>query len=246
TGVKLIQTGENLGYGGGNNVGIRYALEAGARYVWVLNNDTEVPPESLTRMIDVMQTAPGIGILGLDAYDPQTSSPIPLAPVPGLKASRLPIQHPERVLPAGVEEAEYVHGSCLLLRRETIEDLGGFDLRFFHFWEDIDLCWRARQAGWEVAYLASCRIIHRSGTSTAGASALRMYYTLRNLLLFGAIAQGVSVPRFMLSVAGIRIWTPCVLGIRGFLRPTFKLAIFRALIDAAWGRFGKSHVYSPN
>lgn len=240
--VDFVQTGENLGYGGGNNVGIARALANDATYVWVLNNDTEVPADALDRMVAVMREAPRIGILGLDAYDPQAGSMIALAPVPGVKSHRgygVP-------LPEDVEEVEYVHGSCLLLRREVVEEIGDFDLRFFHFWEDIELCWRAHRAGWIVATLTTCRIIHRSGTSTAGASAMRMYYTLRNLLLFGATTEGTSVPRFMLTPAGMRIWMPCVLGVRGFMRPAFKLAIFRALVDAAWGRNGRSPVYSPD
>jgi GT2 family glycosyltransferase len=270
--LTLIQTGSNLGYGGGNNVGVRRALVDGADYVWILNNDTEVPVDSLRVLVDAMQLDPQIGVLGIEAYDPQTGSPIALAPVPGVdqplerSASSSNDVNLTNLVGAGVGEAlsghagplrsgrqpstvrsvEYVHGSCLLARREVLEDLKGFDLRYFHFWEDIDFCWRARQAGWTVACLDSCRIVHRSGTSTAGASALRMYYTLRNLLIFAASASGLSVARYMLTPPGFRIWAPCVLGIRGFLRPRFKAAIFRAILHASRGIVGRCKTYSPS
>jgi GT2 family glycosyltransferase len=246
-GQEVIQTGENLGYGGGNNVGINIALERAAEYVWVLNNDTELPPDGLSVMVEIMEADPRIGILGLDSLDENTGEREEVGPFPaGLPR---PSQRPGLVAAPGcpftIELMDHVHGSCLLVRREVLERAGAFDLRYFHFWEDIELCWRVWQAGWLVARTSAARIRHRTGSSTAGANAMRTYYNLRNLMFFLAAATGTRPPRAMFRTQAIRIWGPCVLGVRGFFRPGYKIAVVRALRDAAWERGGKSRTYSP-
>jgi GT2 family glycosyltransferase len=66
--ITLLETGRNLGFAGGNNVGIRYALEQGADYVWLLNNDTKADPHALTAMVEVAESDPRIGAVGSVLY----------------------------------------------------------------------------------------------------------------------------------------------------------------------------------
>ena len=74
---------------------------------------------------------------------------------------------------------------------------------------------------------------------------MRTYYNLRNLMFFLGVATATPVSRAMLRPQAIRIWLPCLLGIRGFFRPGYKIAVLRALRDAALGRGGKCLTYSP-
>lgn len=244
---ELRQTGENLGYGGGNNVGIEIALRRGADYVWILNNDTELPTDALDVMVESMEADPRIGILGLDSLDENTGEREAVGPFPAglLRPSQRPGFVPAPGCSFPIELMDHVHGSCLLVRREVLERAGGFDLRYFHFWEDIELCWRAWEAGWLVARTSAARIRHRTGSSTAGASAMRTYYNLRNLMFFLGAATASPASRAMLRPRAIGIWGPCLLGIRGFFRPGYKAAVVRALRDAALDRGGKCATYSP-
>lgn len=247
-GQELLQTGENLGYGGGNNVGIEIALQRGAEYVWVLNNDTELPANALDVMVPIMEADPRIGVLGLDSLDENTGEVEEVGPFPaGLsRPSRESAFVPVSSCPHPVELMDHVHGSCLLVRREVLKCAGSFDLRYFHFWEDIEFCWRVWQAGWLVARTSAARIGHRTGSSTAGASAMRTYYNLRNLMFFLGATTATPSRQAMLRPEAIRIWGPCVLGVRGFFRPGYKIAVLRALRDAALERGGKSPTYSPH
>lgn len=246
-GQRIHQTGENLGYGGGNNVGMDIALREGADYIWVLNNDTELPENALHVMVRIMEADPRIGILGLDSVDENTGEVERAAPFPaGLprlwqRATATP--HPGCPFP--VEFTDHVHGSCLLIRRRVVGEGGSFDLRYFHFWEDVEFCWRAWRTGWLVARTSASRVGHRTGSSTADAPAARAYYNLRNAMVFLSIANATSRHRALLMPQAVCIWLPCVLGIRGFFRPGYKLAVLRALRDAALGRDGKCLTYSP-
>lgn len=244
---EVIQTGENLGYGGGNNVGIHVSLERAADYVWVLNNDTELPLDGLDVTVEIMEADPRIGILGLDSLNENTGEMEEAGPFPaGLpRLSQRPGFAPAPGCPFSVELMDHVHGSCLLIRREVLESVGAFDLRYFHFWEDVEFCWRTWQAGWLVALTTAARIRHHSGSSTAGASPMRTYYNLRNFMFFLATATGAPASRALLGRQAIRVWVPCLLGVRGFFRPGYKLAVLRALRDAALGRHGKCLAYSP-
>lgn len=247
-GLELIQTGSNLGYAGGNNVGIRRALECGADLVWVLNNDTVVAPDCLTTMVEVLEACPRIGAVGATALHPGTgrlelARSIPY-PVDGA-AGRRP-QEIASILPPGVSVADYVDGSCMLIRRHVLEDLAGFDPRYFHFWEDVDFCWRARRHGWIVAHANRCTIQHQTGSSTAGSGPMVMYYSLRNLLLFAAHANDTSVIRIMFHPRLALVWLSCLFGLRGFLHPPMKLAVIRAIVDATRNRSGRNPTYSPS
>ena len=68
--VELVESGRNLGFGGGSNIGIKLALDRGADYVWVLNNDIEVEPDTLTSLIAVARSRPGIGVVGAAVWQP--------------------------------------------------------------------------------------------------------------------------------------------------------------------------------
>ena len=246
--VRLIQTGSNLGYGAGNNIAIRRALTEGAQYVWVLNNDIQPSPECLTSLIRVMEAVPRLGILGPVVFNSHTGEPEPLNRFPpGLRRPAASSESDQSASGAlRLELLDTAPGCSMLLRRALIQELGGFDERYFHYFEDTDLCWRAWQSNWLVGRTHRCRIDHQYGTSTEHSRPLVLYYMLRNMLLFASRAMGVSVGWLLVRQPLLWVWALGPLfGLRSFRRPAVKLAVLRALVDALRGRRGRCASYSP-
>ncbi|MCK6556413.1 glycosyltransferase family 2 protein [Candidatus Binatia bacterium] len=188
--VTCIETGQNLGYSGGNNVGIRYALERGHDYVFVLNNDTIVEPNFLTRAIPVAGSDPSIGVVGIKilawdqpgrvwvAYGEVTyrQSLVRLIGYYGLDDGRY--DHPCDV--------DWVPGTAMLFPRQALERVGLFDEAFFAYHEDVDWCARARERGLRVVYTPVARIYHKGHRSSGGKVYVtpRQYLAGRNMVLF--------------------------------------------------------------
>lgn len=176
--VKLIASGENLGYSKGNNVGLK---QASGRYLLVLNPDTEIQGDALAQMLAYLDAHPQIGVLGpqmvyADGTPQSTRRRFPsfglalfestwlqaLAPRAWLNhfyAQDLP-EHETVVV-------DWVVGAALLLRREAYAQVGGFDEGFFMYSEELDLCRRMKAAGWGVGHLPAARITHFEGRSSA-------------------------------------------------------------------------------
>jgi GT2 family glycosyltransferase len=175
----LVQNASNLGFAGGNNVGIRYALQAGAEYVWILNNDTTVHPRTLTAMVRAAEANPKIGVVGSVIY-----------PVEGTKirawgGGRVDLRTGQtRNVRGPGEEISYITGTSMLLRRAALEDAGGFDERFFFYWEDTDLSYRLRRAGWEMHVEADAVVWHRESAAVGRDTYLQARYFHRGLVMF--------------------------------------------------------------
>lgn len=188
--VEVIQAGGNLGFAGGNNVGIRRALTEGADYVWLLNNDTVVEPAALSELVRVAESDDRIGIVG---------SKIVYYDDPHLlwyAGATLDPAHPHRPAHRGLREEDrgqydetaetgYVTGCSLLARRGMIERIGLLDDNLFLYFEDVDWSARARHAGWRLMYAPASVVRHKESASAGGAaSPAVMYYTARNRLYF--------------------------------------------------------------
>ena len=138
--VEVIENGRNLGFAAGNNVGLRWALERGADYVVLLNNDMRVDPRWLTHAVAVAEADPRIGVVGFD-----TIGEYRLNADPDLEQFR------ERQVAwrkLEVTETEHVAGCALFLRADLLRDVGLLDERFFAYGEEDDLQKRARRAGY--------------------------------------------------------------------------------------------------
>jgi GT2 family glycosyltransferase len=163
--IHVIQNKENLGYAGGNNVGLRYALSLGADYALVLNNDAVVAPEAIDEMVRMVESDPDIGAVGARVMQYEFTDRIyatsgtvtylpPLIRLHGLHSKDLK----SFTLP---RDGDFVPGCSVLLRRKTLEHVGLFDERFFAYHEDVDWCTRAWSDNWRVSYLPSSVVYHR-------------------------------------------------------------------------------------
>lgn len=158
--VDLLETGANLGFAGGCNVGIRSALALGAEYVWLLNSDTRVDPQALAAMVELAEADPGTGAVGsliCDSADPGR--------VLAWGGGRIDLRvgRPCHALAQVADDKlDYLTGASLLLRAEALADVGLLDEGYFLYWEETDLCYRLRARKWRLAVAPGSRVLHRS------------------------------------------------------------------------------------
>ncbi len=177
--VQLIQNVTNVGFAEGNNIGIRYALQQGADYVVLLNNDTRVEPDWLGELIEAVEGDPQIGIAECQqrSWDGQQVIRLRFRPdwMEGVE-ERTPLG----ATMEPISPVAYAAGCCALLRSETLRHIGFFDPRYFAYVEDVDLSLRAWIAGYKVITVPKAVIYHRVGGSSESRS--RMYLGYHNQL----------------------------------------------------------------
>ncbi len=182
----FVDTGRNLGYSGGNNFGMEIALERGAEFIWVLNNDTVVDPDALNHLIDAANRHPNAAIFNPKTYFYSDPDVLIFGDVKWSKCKSLPkmIGHGERDHGQYdfVHEMQAADGASLLIRSELIKNIGMFDEWYFCYYEDTDFSFRARKHGWDILFVPDARIWHKvSSTSTLGNPATNYYMTRNGL-----------------------------------------------------------------
>lgn len=184
-GARLIRNARNVGFGAGNNVGARVAT---GRAILVLNSDCELEPGALTLMVRELDRDPAIGavlcrLVNADgSLQPSVHARLPsvawlVGDVVFLSSLRHRLYRTaalHRWLLRGAirrhgisHDVAWGGGACLLIRRDVWDTVGGFDERFFMYWEDADLCKRISEAGYRLRYLADAVAVHHWGASTA-------------------------------------------------------------------------------
>jgi GT2 family glycosyltransferase len=171
-GVTLLETGTNLRYAGGNNAGIRFALEKGAEQIMLLNNDTTVDPLFLEALTGTLQSSADIGIVApkiLYSTDPGRLwyAGGEISFWTGTMRHR-GIREPDGAVSDIPCETGYASGCCLLAKRSTVERIGLLDESYFMYSEDADWCMRARRAGFRVMYEPHARVWHKVSVSAGG------------------------------------------------------------------------------
>jgi GT2 family glycosyltransferase len=177
--IELIRNNQNLGFGGGNNVGIQSALEQNYEFIWLLNTDTLLPPNALEIMYETMINNPRVGALGAILTNPDQPKNIQAW---GGGSVNLLTGHSWHAVSADMS-LTYLMGASMYLRAEALRQVGMFDEKFFYTWEDADLSFRFVAAGWDLM-TSSVRIEHREAASTGKFSSTRMYYFAKGLTTF--------------------------------------------------------------
>lgn len=181
--LELVQTGANLGFSGGNNVGIRMALEAGAEFVWLLNSDTFAPPDTATKLVAKARAEPRVGEVGTVLYHMHSPGEV--------QAWGGALLHPWQFYRARLITTAHEFGrntalmaASVLLRRETLLQVGLLDEGFFMYYEDSDLSFRIFNAGWKLAVAEDTAVLHKEGASLSRRSPLRSRYGFASMLRF--------------------------------------------------------------
>ncbi len=177
--VRLLELQENVGFAEGNNHGL--ALTQGA-YIVTLNNDTKAAPEFLAELVQVVESDAGIGMVAAkmrNYYKPEWIDAV------GLKIGTNGLGYNIGIgeTDSGQYDGAAIFGPCggaALYRREMLDEIGFYDPDFFAYYEDFDLAWRARLAGWN-ALVAPRALVYHVHSATGGVmSGFKTYYTHRN------------------------------------------------------------------
>jgi N-acetylglucosaminyl-diphospho-decaprenol L-rhamnosyltransferase len=200
--ARLHALAGNPGYGGALNAGI--ALASG-KHLLVMNADTWPLPHAVERLVEFAEGEPSAGIVGPRLLDPDRTLQPSVRGFPTLW--RLATEYlflrwlapRSRALNAfygsgfdhgSRREADFVIGAVMLVRRQMLDEIGGFDTSFFMFNEEVDLCYRARKAGWSVVFWPGAEFVHVGGASTAAVWPRMYREQLRSHLRFLAKHYG--------------------------------------------------------
>jgi FkbM family methyltransferase len=208
--LTLIQTGENLGFAGGNNVGLRYALSRrDFAYVWLLNNDTVVKSDALTCMVKRISDKPGAGMCGSTLpfyHDPKKIWALGGATynkwfaisrcIRGFQPIDKAVdnQYIERCM-------DYIAGASILVSRTFLHDIGLMSEDYFLYFEEIDWAERAR-GRYTLTYAPNSIVYHKVGASTGSNSRsfISDYYKIRNKLVFTRKFFPLALPTAYLTL----------------------------------------------
>lgn len=189
-GVRTIANASNLGYAGGNNVGLRAALAAGADWVLVLNNDARLEPGTIDELVAVARRDPRIAAVGARIL--RLEQPDRLWMAWGEVDYRqslvqlVGVDQPDDGRFAAEHDADWVSGCAILLSRRALEAIGPFDEEFFAYHEEVDWCATAREHGFRVVWAPRAVVLHRGQASSGGSAFVsrRQYLTARNMVRF--------------------------------------------------------------
>ncbi len=245
--LRFIPLNQNLGFAGGNNLGIKQALKSDANYILFLNNDTIVEPNFLNHLVEVGESDKSIGIIGPLIYKytkPLTDfNQIWFA---GGKIKFLPpkAEHLFKLAPLSYSPqiSDYISGCCLLIKREVINKIGLIPEIYFLYYEDVEWCLLAKKQGFKIVLAPSAIIYHKQSKSAKEGSFLYIYYHTRNALLFVKNNGGVIIK---ISIYLYSFWL--------FLKQILKLilipskrhwakAIIKGILDFWRNKYGKLEI----
>ncbi len=218
--IELIESGANLGFGGGCNVGIRRAMSRGADYVWLINSDATADSTALSALVETAEANPRLGSVGSVLFEADTPDTVQLwgGGQVGLWTGQC---HNQRA----AAPLDFVSGASVLLRCSALEQAGLFDeATFFMYWEDTDLAFRLRNAGWSLAVAAKSHVWHKQSASVGqGSPLLDRYFTqsgvrfLRRYAPVPAISIALMLSRMLfkrLLIGNAKRWRAVLEGFR--------------------------------
>ena len=195
-GVLLLESGKNLGFAGGNNVGIREALKQGAEYIWLLNNDTQPEKNALAALVAKALTDPKIGAVASVTY--YADVPTAVEAWGGARVNLWIGYGRNSTVPRADTWFDSLNGTSLLVSSRAIEDIGLLDEGFFLYWEDTEFCLRLRKSGWRIAAAENSRVLHKVNASTGGNKlALDRYQTASGLRLLKLHSPSHRIAAFL-------------------------------------------------
>jgi GT2 family glycosyltransferase len=243
--ITLLEASENLGFVGGNNLGIEHAQKTGTDYILLLNNDTEVAPDFLRLMVTAAEAEPHIGVVGPTIY--YSDQPNVIWSAGGhidWNEGRTWMMNLDETdqgqLGHSPRPVSFVTGCALLAKKTVFDRVGLLDERFFAYYEETEWCTRATRAGYRIVHVPQAKLWHKISYAARDNSPIVSYYMTRNRLLFLQLAQ-----------AGWRAWAHTLF--LEYLRTLVSLSLRRkwrnkrsqrdvmlkALWDYSTGRFGR-------
>lgn len=184
-GVNVLESKANLGFAGGNNLAI---TQAKGQYLMFLNNDTEVSPDFLEPLVEVMETNKKIGICASKLHYFHQPHTIQYAGSSGLhpfKIQSFAIGYGEKDTGQydAVRPTNLAHGAAMMVRSSIIKEVGLMPEEYFLYYEEIDWCLKVKYAGYQIYFVPQSLVLHKESISVGKQSAIQVYYKTRNRIL---------------------------------------------------------------
>ncbi|MFN8075526.1 MAG: glycosyltransferase family 2 protein [Kineosporiaceae bacterium] len=245
--VEVVATGGNLGYAAGNNVGIRMAMQRRPEYVWLVNPDLRVEPETLEGLLATAHAIKDAGVIGPRIVHGGTT-PSKIWFDGGIfdrakdgATSHLHDGRLEADVPVtGPRDVGYVTGACMLVRADVVRTVGTIPEDYFLYFEETDYCQRVKAAGWRLLADPRARAVHHKRSSGDLPTVAYVYYMRRNKELF-ARAMGLDTARVVAQFEKVWVdpWRANITRRAPGWVETFDALIAQAAADAAAGRGGR-------
>ena len=222
--VKVIRSQKNLGFAGGNNLGIQAAR---GKYLFFINNDTILQPSflnhqtSLQLLINRLESSPEIGAVCPKIRFSWGDNPIQFAGYTPLSSFTMRNRaigcgEPDHGQYDTAHPTPYAHGAAMMVKREVIEKAGLMPECYFLYYEELDWSMMIRRAGYDIWYEPAVMVYHKESQATGQQSPLRTYYITRNRLLF-VKRNNLNSTRFLSYIYMI-----CIVSCRDILKHTFQ------------------------
>ncbi len=178
--IVFIKNSENIGFSAGNNIGIKYSLERGAKYVLLLNYDTQVKRNFLVNLVAIMERDKKIGISSPIIFK-NKSSQLWFA---GGKINWLKMKsrHQTKMIKTNYKKSDFISGCAMLVKREVFQEVGLLDEDFFLYWEDVDFSVRAKRKGFNLLVSPKSQIYHFEKSEER--NKIKVYWLVLSGLIF--------------------------------------------------------------
>jgi len=183
--IEMLRLDTNQGFAGGCNAGMRYCLDKNADLIWLLNNDTTIPAETLDKLLEIAREYPKAAALGACIVENEADGRAKTVQARGVIDFTKAKTYLKRDAQGRAVDCQWLSGSNLLLRADALKLVGLFDETYFLYFEDTELCHRLRLKGWQCILVPDALIAHTGNASTTGKRRFwRDYYYTRNRFLF--------------------------------------------------------------
>jgi GT2 family glycosyltransferase len=184
--VHIIVSPENLGFAGGNNLGI---VASRGKYLLFLNNDTEVDPGFLEPLVDMFEANPQAGAASSKILYHNSDETIQYAGSGSIdhftgRSKRIGWMERDNGQYDELRETNLAHGAAMMVPRTIVDEVGMMPEFFFLYYEEVDWCESIKKAGYKIFYVPSSRVYHKESMSIGKESVLKTYYLTRNRLLY--------------------------------------------------------------
>ena len=232
--VRVIRSERNLGFAGGNNLGIKAAQ---GRYIYLINNDTELTSDShIEHLLSRLSSSRSVGMVcpkirfAWGNHLIQFAGYTPLSPIT-LRNHAIGCGESDNGQYDTPHPTPYAHGAAMMVKREAVVAAGLMPECYFLYYEELDWSMMIRRAGYDIWYEPASTIYHKESRSTGQDSPLKTYYLTRNRLLFAHRNMG-GLRRHLAY-----IWLVCIAGVKNMVKhtlgghPALAKATWRGIID---------------
>lgn len=239
--TRIINLTENKGYAGNNNVGISTALEAGANWILILNEDTILDSCTISNLIQFAISQPQAGILGPLVY--HFDEPCVIQSAGGIitknwEAVHIGQNEPDQGQYPEPLQVDWISGCALLISREVIQQVGVIDERYFYYWEETEWCIRTRNAGWQIWMVPQAKIWHKGVQREYQPSPNVTYYATRNRLITLSKHHAPLYNRLSVNLSLLRTLLAWSIKPKWKNRKSHRNALLQGMIDYYSKRFG--------